>query len=113
MTLQKSRTSTSGSYPGFAAPLGWPGSSSSSGPGLRSNSLISELPSYEALGNLLADYEPVDLVDLDRVALLNRVDTKYVLTHDRLLVAFASLSSHYRALDIDGRRVNRYHTLYF
>ena len=117
MTLEKQRTSTNGRHPGLperlVAPVSAPVSFTGDRPSPTSNSVRSELSSHDALAELLRTYDPVDLVDLDSVALLNRMDTKYVLTHERLLAAFATLSRHYRALDIDGRRLNRYHTLYF
>lgn len=78
-----------------------------------SNGFPSELLSHEALADLLAHYEPVDLGDLERVALLNRVDTKYLLSDGRLLDVFAGLSGHYGVLEIDGRRLHHYHTVYF
>jgi len=57
--------------------------------------------------------EPVTLADLDAVALLNRVDTKFVLTVPRLVALLPSLADEYRVLDIDGRRLHQYRTLYF
>jgi hypothetical protein len=45
--------------------------------------------------------------------LLQRVDSKYVMTVDQLLDALADLGNDYKVLEIDGRRIHRYQTLYF
>ena len=56
---------------------------------------------------------PATLPELDAVALLDRIDTKYVLTVPRLLALIPSLAQEYRVLDIEGRRLHQYRTLYF
>lgn len=78
-----------------------------------SNGFPSELPFHAALADLLALYEPVDLADLEPVALLNRVDTKYLISDERLLDVFAGLRGHYGVLEIDGKRLHHYRTVYF
>lgn len=62
---------------------------------------------------LLRGFDPIGLAELDRVALLDRTDTKYVLTADQLYAALAVLRSDYWVLDIDRVRVHPYQTLYF
>ena len=62
---------------------------------------------------LLSRLDPIDLTDMDAVALLNRTDTKYVLTARQLYQALATLSAQYWVLDVDGVRLNHYRTLYF
>jgi hypothetical protein len=56
---------------------------------------------------------PISLAQMDAVALLDRTDTKYLLTTDQLLAALAGLSQDYRVLDIHGVRLSAYETLYF
>jgi len=65
------------------------------------------------LAQALSQLAPATLRDLDAVALLNRVDTKYLLTLPRLLALLPSLAREYRVLDIEGRRLHQYRTLYF
>lgn len=61
----------------------------------------------------LAAFEPIALAEMDGVALMNRVDSKYVFS-DRLLADLLSdLSGRYRVLEIDRVRRHRYDTLYF
>jgi hypothetical protein len=62
---------------------------------------------------LAANFAPISLAQMDAVALLNRVDTKFVLTTAQLLTALAQLQPHYWMLSIDGQRLNHYRTLYF
>ncbi len=62
---------------------------------------------------LLARFEPISLAEMERVSLLNRTDTKYVLSVGQLCHALEHLCDHYRVLDIDARRLNHYQTLYF
>lgn len=65
------------------------------------------------LRDLLAQFEPIDLMQMDAVALLNRTDTKYVLKASQLITALAALTHEYRVLEIDGVRQHPYETLYF
>jgi hypothetical protein len=62
---------------------------------------------------LLQSFDVVYLSGLSRVALLRRTDTKYLLSEEQLLWALARLTDHYRILEVDGRRLHRYRTLYF
>jgi len=50
---------------------------------------------------------------MEHVALLRRTDTKYVLSEAQLAQALAHLTGQYRVLEVDGRRLQRYQTLYF
>ena len=58
-------------------------------------------------------FEPISLKEMDAVALLNRIDTKFVLTTAQLLWALTALQNDYRILEVQGQRLNHYRTLYF
>lgn len=62
---------------------------------------------------LAANFAPISLKQMEGVALLNRVDTKFVLTTQQLLTALAAIQPDYWMLSIDGQRLNHYRTLYF
>ncbi|MBK8025854.1 MAG: polyphosphate polymerase domain-containing protein [Chloroflexi bacterium] len=62
---------------------------------------------------LIAKFEPIDLAGLANVALLDRMETKYVLGISQLCSALQSLTDRYRVLDINGMRLNHYQTVYF
>lgn len=50
---------------------------------------------------------------MDTVKLLNRVDTKYVLSTNQFIELLKELAPHYRILEIEGLRTARYKSLYF
>jgi hypothetical protein len=62
---------------------------------------------------LLADLDPAALAELETVSLLNRVDTKFLLPVSQLDALLPDLARTYRVLDVDGRRLHQYRTLYF
>ena len=61
----------------------------------------------------LSGFAPITLSEMAEVALLDRIDTKYVLTLPQLSAVLPALQPHYRVLEIEGRRKNLYRTLYF
>lgn len=63
--------------------------------------------------NCLERFAPISLKEMDAVALLNRVDTKFVLTNAQLVSVLLSLPAEYRVLCIENQRMNHYRTLYF
>jgi hypothetical protein len=64
--------------------------------------------------DVVADgFAPISLDEMDAVALLNRVDTKFVLTTAQLSRALTALQNDYRILEVQGQRLNHYRTLYF
>lgn len=62
---------------------------------------------------LLPRYEPVGLDQVGTAALLDRVDTKYLLNLRQLSDALDRLSGDYRVLCVNQARLNPYHTVYF
>jgi hypothetical protein len=65
------------------------------------------------LENLTAGFESISLTEMDDVALLNRIDTKFVMTAGELMQALSALRQEYWMLAVNGRRLNHYRTLYF
>lgn len=55
----------------------------------------------------------IDLAGLERLALLNRIDTKFVFDVDDLPGILGDLGEGYRLLDIDGCTLHRYENQYF
>ncbi len=62
---------------------------------------------------LACEFTLLNLKEMDEVALLNRVDTKYVMPARDLLRIFPTLQTDYRILSVHGRCLNHYRTLYF
>ena len=61
----------------------------------------------------LDTFLPITLAEMSAVALLDRIDTKYLLTRAQLPGVLAALQPAYRVLEVDGRRMSAYRTLYF
>lgn len=69
---------------------------------------------YQTISSdILQHFTPVGLAQMEDMALLRRVDTKYVLSEAQLYQALSHLTSAYHVLEIEGRRQQNYQTLYF
>lgn len=60
------------------------------------------------LDHVTNTFEPISLREMDAVALLNRVETKYVLSTTQILTALQNLQSSYRILSIEHQRIHSY-----
>lgn len=58
-------------------------------------------------------FAPIGLEQMEAVALLNRTDTKFVMTKAQLLGSLAVIQQDYWMLSVNGLRLNHYRTLYF
>lgn len=67
----------------------------------------------QTLDTVAGSFAPVSLSQMSAVALLDRIDVKYVLTTEQLIAVLAALQADYGMLSVDGRRLNHYCTLYF
>lgn len=65
------------------------------------------------IDTLLPRYEPVSLDQIGKAALLDRVDTKYLLNTGPLCDVLERLPGDYRVLCVNQARMNPYHTVYF
>ena len=59
------------------------------------------------------DFSPISLAEMDRVALMNRTDPKFILKKDLLLEIFPEIKSSYAVLEVGGFRLNRYNSMYY
>ena len=62
---------------------------------------------------ILKTYQPITLDEMSGIKLMNRTDTKFVTTVDRLKLLLQMACDDYRVQEIDGKRVARYYTAYF
>jgi hypothetical protein len=62
---------------------------------------------------LLRSFDPITLSEMADVALLDRMELKYIMPQRTLARVLSSLSADYRVLAIAGRRLSHYRTLYF
>lgn len=63
--------------------------------------------------NILDQFDTTSLEEMDSVKLLNRVDSKYLLSRTTFLSLFSSLQNEYKVLSIKQLRSARYKSLYF
>jgi len=62
---------------------------------------------------LLKSLEPISLEAMDKVKLMDRVDSKFILSFNDLLPVLESISRHYSILTINNKKVFSYRTDYF
>jgi hypothetical protein len=77
---------------------------------LQTNDVRQKTPQIQPV---IARFEPISLAETMSVALLDRMETKYLMRVSELCAALAALTDCYRALEIDQVRLNQYQTLYF
>lgn len=77
--------------------------------------MLNYLDSQQKLATNLAlnHYAPISLSKMGHVALLNRTDTKYVLSLGALYQIMPELTHAYASLEVEGKRLSHYRTLYF
>jgi hypothetical protein len=62
---------------------------------------------------LLDPFEPITLQEMDRVKLMNRMDTKFAFRFSELNTLLPLLTLNYRVLTIEGTNTPHYESLYF
>lgn len=67
----------------------------------------------DQLGRLLDQFDPIALEEINSQRLMNRVDTKFVLTSEQLARALDQVQGRYRVLCINDLRLHCYSTVYF
>lgn len=65
------------------------------------------------MNSVMNSFAPVHLDDLENIRLMNRIDTKFLMTIDRLPSLLKYISSDYKILEIEGKREFLYKTYYF
>jgi len=74
---------------------------------------IKRFTDVNRLASLVSEFEPISLSEIQDAALLNRVDTKYIIGMDQLCTILPELVGNYRALNINNTYLHNYRTLYF
>ena len=67
----------------------------------------------EQFVNLLNTFDPIHLEQMDRVKLMNRVDTKFAFDIKVLVEILPELAKHYFVLEINTVRIPSYQSQYF
>ncbi len=67
----------------------------------------------KTVDEILKEFDPITLKEMDKVKLQDRMDTKFMFQESMLPLFLEKMKEHYYALDINGIRFNHYETLYF
>ncbi len=62
---------------------------------------------------LISKFQSISLEEMDGIRLMNRTDTKFVTTIDKLTALLQMAGDEYRVQEIDGRRNMNYATVYY
>lgn len=67
----------------------------------------------KAITAVVKKFTPISLEEMDSVKLMNRIDTKHVLSSSRISNLLIEAKENYRILEIDSQRELLYRTTYF
>lgn len=65
------------------------------------------------LKNILNEFTPISLKEMDSVKLMDRTDTKFIFKYDQLPELLNQLKNDYNILEINKNRISKYESLYF
>ena len=65
------------------------------------------------LSQIVADFSPISLDEMDDVKLMSRTDTKFAFKANKMLLLLQKLLPFYRVLAIDGELIHDYKSLYY
>jgi hypothetical protein len=65
------------------------------------------------IDELLTPFESIGLCEMDKVKLLNRIDTKFMFQASKLPQVLNFMKEKYRILEVEGKRKSCYETLYY
>lgn len=65
------------------------------------------------VSEILNQFEPITLQEMDGVKLMDRIDTKFTFNINELPSILNEAKNYYKIVDIEGNRISRYKTLYF
>ena len=63
--------------------------------------------------DIVNSMRPITLGEMKEVKLMNRVDTKFLVTSDELLAILKGIHEHYYAQEVEGNRLSPYSTVYY
>ena len=63
--------------------------------------------------HIVNSMKPITLGEMKEVKLMNRVDTKYLVTSDELLAILKGVCDYYYAQEAEGNRLSPYSTVYY
>lgn len=67
----------------------------------------------QKIQHIIDRFTPITLQEMDSVSLMNRVDTKFILSTKDLLMILPELTEDYQILEVNGDRLSTYESVYF
>lgn len=67
----------------------------------------------QQIPNILSTFKPITLLEMDRVKLMNRMDTKFAFSLEQLKEFLVILKDEYDVLEVENTRTPHYESLYF
>jgi signal recognition particle subunit SEC65 len=67
----------------------------------------------EVLQHILRGFPIIKLEEMDRTKLMDRVDTKFAFHRDSLPEIIKELKEYFHVLEVEGKRISQYESLYF
>lgn len=67
----------------------------------------------EEILDIVQGMKPITLDEMSAVKLMNRIDTKYVVTEDQLRAILLGIKDSYYAQEVEGHRLSPYSTVYY
>jgi hypothetical protein len=68
---------------------------------------------FDDIDSILSLYNSISIEDMNSVSLMNRIDTKYIISMDELNKIFNLIKRDYLVQDVNGLRNRLYTTIYF
>lgn len=65
------------------------------------------------INDILQEFDPITLQEMDNVKLMDRTDTKFVFTLQQLPFFLKQMKEDYRVLEVAHHRISRYESLYY
>ena len=75
--------------------------------------IISKIKPKQSIMDILDLFEPISLSEMDSVKLMNRIDTKYVISQNQLAGLLQKAVAEYRVVEVEGQRISPYSSIYF
>ncbi|MCF0207422.1 MAG: VTC domain-containing protein, partial [Bacteroidales bacterium] len=67
----------------------------------------------EKIDGILQSFSPISLEEMGKVKLMNRIDTKYLVTTEMLVDILSLIKDEYFVQSKNGTRISGYNTLYY
>ena len=75
--------------------------------------ILPDIEKETQLRRILDDFDTISLDEMGKVKLMNRIDTKYVVSVAQLMSILSSMKDNYRIQVVESQEIASYRTVYF